>query len=136
MLRRGVIAMIDYGAPAAELARRGQDDWLRTYRSHRRGGLPLDAPGTQDITADVPLESLRRTAAAAGLSVLVETTQAEWLRSLGIDALVEEARAAWHGRASNDLSALAARSRVQEADALVDPAGLGAHRVVILGKKV
>ncbi|HEU5447987.1 MAG TPA: SAM-dependent methyltransferase, partial [Acidimicrobiia bacterium] len=101
-----------------------------------RGSSPLDHPGAQDITADVPIEALRRAAASAGLSVLTETTQAEWLRSLGVDALVEEARAAWHGRSANDLAALTARSRVHEADALLDPAGLGAHRVTILGKKL
>ncbi|HVW31110.1 MAG TPA: hypothetical protein VHL53_01110, partial [Acidimicrobiia bacterium] len=66
---------------------------------------------------------------------LGETTQADWLRSLGIESLVEEARAAWHGRRANDLAAVAARSRVHEADALLDPAGLGAHRVTVLGKK-
>jgi SAM-dependent MidA family methyltransferase len=136
MLRKGVIAIVDYGAPIAELAVRGQDGWLRTYRAQRRGSSPLDLPGGQDITADVPLEGLRRAAAAAGLSVVTETTQAEWLRSLGVDELVEEARAAWHGRAATDLAALAARSRVHEADALLDPTGLGAHRVTILGKKL
>ena len=72
----------------------------------------------------------------AGLSILGETTQADWLRSLGVDELVEEARAAWHGRTANDLAALAARSRVHEAEALLDPAGLGAHRVTLLGKKL
>ncbi|HEV8627999.1 MAG TPA: SAM-dependent methyltransferase [Acidimicrobiia bacterium] len=136
MLRRGVIIVFDYCAPADELAARGQDGWLRTYHAQRRGGPPLDAPGSQDITADVPVEALRGAAAAAGLSVVGETTQAEWLRSLGVDELVEEARAAWHGRTANDLAALAARSRVHEADALLDPAGLGAHRVTILGKKL
>jgi SAM-dependent MidA family methyltransferase len=135
VLRRGVIAVVDYGAPVEELASRGQDGWLRTYRSQRRGTSPLDAPGSQDITADVPDEALRRAAAAAGLSVLLETTQAEWLRSLGVDALVEEARAAWHARTANDLAALTARSRVHEAEALLDPDGLGAHRVTILGKR-
>ena len=136
MLRRGVIAVIDYGAPVEELAARGQAGWLRTYRGQRRGGSPLDRPGSQDITADVPVEGLRRAAAAAGLAVLTETTQAEWLRSLGVDELVEEARAAWHGRSATDLAAIAARSRVHEADALLDPAGLGGHRVTILGKKL
>ena len=136
LLRRGVVAVIDYAAPVEELAARGQDGWLRTYRAQRRGGSPLDAPGTQDITADVPVEAIRRAAAAIGLSVLAETPQADWLRSLGVDELVEEARAAWHGRASTDLAALTARSRVHEADALLDPAGLGAHRVTILGKKL
>ena len=135
-LRRGVIAVIDYGAPVEELAARGQDAWLRTYRAHKRGTSPLENPGFQDITADVPVEGLRRAAAAAGLTVLAETTQTDWLRSLGVEALVEEARAAWHGRSANDLAALTARSRVHEAEALLDPAGLGAHRVTILGKKL
>jgi SAM-dependent MidA family methyltransferase len=135
-LRRGVIVVIDYAAPVEELAARGQAGWLRTYSAQRRGGSPLDAPGSQDITADVPLEGLRRAAAAVGLSVLTETTQAEWLHRLGVDELVEEARAAWHGRTATDLAAIAARSRVHEADALLDPAGLGAHRVTILGRKV
>lgn len=136
MLRRGVIAIVDYGAPVEELAARGQEGWLRTYRAQRRGGSPLDRPGSRDITADVPAEGLRRAAAAAGLAVLAETTQADWLRSLGIDELVEEARGAWHGRTAPDLAAIAARSRVHEADALLDPGGLGGHRVTILGKKL
>lgn len=136
MLRKGVVVILDYAAPVEDLAARGQAGWLRTYRAQQRGGSPLDAPGTQDITADVPLEGLRRAAAGAGLSVLTEATQAEWLRSLGIDELVDEARAAWHGRTATDLAAIAARSRVHEAEALLDPAGLGAHRVMVLGKKL
>jgi SAM-dependent MidA family methyltransferase len=136
MLRRGVIAVVDYAAPVQELAARGQDGWLRTYRAQHRGGSPLEAPGSQDITADVPVEALHRAAAAAGLSVLVETSQADWLRSLGVEELVADARAAWHARTATDLAAIAARSRVHEADALLDPAGLGAHRVTILGKRL
>ena len=109
---------------------------LRTYRAQDRGGSPLEAPGCQDITADVPVEGLRRAAAAAGLAVLTETTQADWLRSLGVDELVETARAAWHGRSASDLAALGARSRVHEADALLDPTGLGGHRVAVLGQRL
>ena len=136
MLRRGVIAVIDYAAPVEELAARGQAGWLRTYRAQQRGSSPLDHPGSQDITADVPLEALHRAAAAAGLTVVAQTTQADWLRSLGIDELVEQARAAWHGRTVNDLAALTARSRVHEADAVLDPDGLGGHLVTILGKRL
>lgn len=134
VLRRGAVAVIDYAGTVEELAARGQEGWLRTYRGQRRGGSPLRTPGDQDITADVCLEMLRRAARRAGLAVVADTTQADWLRSLGVDELVAEARSAWHGRASNDLAALAARSLVHEADALTDPAGLGAHRVLILEK--
>lgn len=136
MLRRGVVVIVDYFAGVEELAARGQDGWLRTYRAQQRGGSPFEHPGAQDITADVPVEGLHRAAAAAGLTVHAEATQADWLRSLGVDELVAEARAAWHERDANDLAAIAARSRVHEADALLDPAGLGAHRVTVLGKRL
>jgi NADH dehydrogenase [ubiquinone] 1 alpha subcomplex assembly factor 7 len=134
MLRRGAVILIDYADSIEGLVRRGGDSWLRTYRAHARGGHPLDDPGGQDITGDVPLEALRRSALRSGFTVAEETTQEGWLRSLGAGELVGEARAAWHGRSTTDLAALAARSRVTEADALLDPGGLGAHRVVILTK--
>lgn len=134
VLRRGAVAVIDYAGTVEELAARGQEGWLRTYRGQRRGGSPLEAPGVQDITADVCLEALRRAVRRAGLTVVAETTQADWLHSLGLDELVAEARSAWHSRSTNDLAALAARSLVHEADALTDPAGLGAHRVLVLEK--
>lgn len=134
LVRRGFVAVFDYGAEVSDLLARGQAGWLRTYRAQRPGGPPLEDPGTQDITADVPLAALRRAAVNTGFRVLEERTQADWLGHLGIGALVEEARAAWHARAATDLAALAARSRVHEADALCDPAGLGAHQVVVLGK--
>ncbi|MGH8990332.1 MAG: SAM-dependent methyltransferase [Acidimicrobiia bacterium] len=131
-LRRGAVAVIDYAAPADELVSRGQAGWLRTYRSHHREFSPLEAPGAQDITADVCLEALRRAARRSNLAVGEETTQAAWLTDLGIEPLVESARAAWSTRTANDLDALKARSLVHEAEALTDPSGLGAHRVVIL----
>ena len=55
-LERGLLVLIDYVAPVAELVARGSHGWLRTYRDHERGGGPLDAPGAQDLTADVPAE--------------------------------------------------------------------------------
>jgi SAM-dependent MidA family methyltransferase len=132
ILRRGRLVVVDYVVPAEELAARGHDGWLRTYRDHQLGASPLDAPGTQDITADVPLEYIVHAAARAGLAVERDATQADWLRDLGIDALVAEARAGWDARAHvGDLEAVKHRSRVTEAAALTDPAGLGAHRVLV-----
>jgi SAM-dependent MidA family methyltransferase len=134
-LHRGVVVVIDYAASAAVLAARGQSGWLRTYRAHQRGDDPLVAPGTQDITTDVVTETLHRAARRVGFTVALETTQAAWLASLGIDDLVEAGRREWQARAHiGDLDALAARSRVTEAAALTDPAGLGAHTVAILTK--
>ncbi len=60
-----------------------------------------------------------------------DRSQAEWLGAHGVEELVAAARAMWHERAAlGDLAALAARSRVGEAEALRDPAGLGAFRVL------
>jgi SAM-dependent MidA family methyltransferase len=104
---------------------------LRTYADHRRGEDPLVAPGSCDITADVPLEPVRAAIAAAGLDLEVETTQAEWLAGLGIEALVEEGRRIWEaGAARGDLAAIAGRSRAVEASTLTDPGGLGGFTVL------
>ena len=133
VLRRGVIVAIDYVDDAAGLLLRGAPGWLRTYRSHQRGGAALEATGEQDITADVVREQLVRAARAAGFAVVSDRSQAEWLRDLGIERLVDEGRRVWEARAHiGDLEAVAGRSRATEASALLDPAGLGAHRVVVL----
>jgi SAM-dependent MidA family methyltransferase len=135
-LRHGAVVVVDYGMEAADLAARG-GGWLRTYRAHGRGGDPLADPGTQDVTSDVLLPHLRRAARRAGLTVATETDQAAWLRSTGIEDLVAEGRAAWEaGAAQGDLAAIAGRSRVTEAAALTDPAGLGAHSVLIFTKNL
>jgi SAM-dependent MidA family methyltransferase len=120
----GLVLAVDYGRPAAELAAVAPEAWLRTYRQHTRGGPPLRDLGTQDITADVPVDLLRPAAD-------VVATQAQWLRRHGIDELVAEARTTWTARASiGDLAAMRARSRVTEAEALLDPAGLGGFVVL------
>ena len=86
----------------------------------------LDDLGRQDVTCEVALDQL-----ALVRKPSTVTAQADWLRAHGLDDLVATARATWAERAHlGDLAALAARSRVTEADALIDPAGLGAFRVL------
>jgi SAM-dependent MidA family methyltransferase len=128
VLASGLVVLVDYMVHADAIA---GNDWLRTYRGHERGTDPLRDPGAYDITGDVVVEQLL--AAASGFRLVRETTQAEWLRDLGIDQLVEEGILQWDaGAARGDLDALKGRSRVNEARALTDSAGLGAHRVVVL----
>jgi SAM-dependent MidA family methyltransferase len=128
VVHEGFVLVIDYAMTTADLARR---PWLRTYRAHARGTAPLDDPGEQDITADIVLEQLD---AASPFSRLRSESQADWLRALGIDELVDAGRRAWEaGAAGGGVDALAGRSRATEAAALTDPAGLGAHRVVLFG---
>ena len=119
---RGRVVVLDYARryPAPD------ERWLRTYRGHGRGDGPLVALGTQDITADVDLDQL-----AAVRVPDREIDQAEWLAGLGIGELVEEGRRVWRERAHlGDLAAVRGRSRVSEAEALLDPEGLGGYRVV------
>jgi NADH dehydrogenase [ubiquinone] 1 alpha subcomplex assembly factor 7 len=137
-LPRGQVWVIDYADETAGLLGRGPTTargWLRTYRGHQRGAAVLDDPGAQDITCDVPLPWLRRAATRAGFRVASETTQADWLAGLGVHAFADEGRRTWQAGASRgDLAALAGRSTAVEATALTDPAGLGAHRVVLLDR--
>lgn len=119
----GRLVAFDYCSTTAAVAARPVDAWLRTYRAHERGDPPLDAPGTQDITTDVCLDQLPASTASG--------TQADWLRAHGIDELVAEGKRVWEERAGvGDLAAVRMRSRVAEAEALLDPAGLGAFTAV------
>ena len=128
--------LFDYVDTAASLAARGQDAWMRTYRGHRRGTSPLDEPGSQDITTDVPLEYVRRVVDRIGLSLVELLPQRDWLARYDLADLVAEGDAAWReGAARGDLAALAGRSRGVEAAALTDPDGLGAHRVLVLRRE-
>ncbi|MGI9119219.1 MAG: SAM-dependent methyltransferase [Acidimicrobiales bacterium] len=126
LLDRGRVIVVDYADTTANLAARPWRDWARTYRDHRRGAHPLEQPGVQDVTCEVAVDQLVRLRPLVG-----DRSQAEWLAHHGIGGLVEDARAMWWQRAHlGDLSALAARSRIGEADALTDPGGLGAFRVL------
>jgi SAM-dependent MidA family methyltransferase len=137
MLVRGEVVLFDYVDTVSSIAARGQGSWMRTYRAHQRGGDPLEAPGTQDITCDLPLEYLRTIAERVGLPLREYVPQREWLGHHGIAELVAEGDATWQdGAARGDLVALAGRSRGVEAAALTDPGGLGAHRVLVLRKDV
>jgi SAM-dependent MidA family methyltransferase len=119
----GRLVVLDYCSTTASMAARPWAEWLRTYRGHDRGGHPMERLGEQDITAEVAVDQLPPPDR--------DTAQADWLRAHGLDDLVEEGRRIWHERAHlGDLEAIRARSRVNEAAALVDASGLGAFRVL------
>lgn len=125
-LERGVVIAIDYGASTAEIAARPEMGWLRTFVGQERGGHPLDAPGSCDITTDVAVDQL-----AIAARPTVVTTQRQFLERLGIAQLVEEGRQIWTAKAAApDVEALRARSRIGEAEALLEPTGLGAFVVL------
>lgn len=120
VVRQGAVLCVDYGVErTVELLDRR---WCRTYAGHERGFDPFDAPGRRDITIDVPFDQLPPPTTLR--------RQADALADWGLAARVEEGRRIWAERAHiGDLSALRARSRVAEAQALTDPQGLGAFWV-------
>ncbi|HEX2275002.1 MAG TPA: SAM-dependent methyltransferase [Acidimicrobiales bacterium] len=125
-LRRGRVIVVDYADTTPRMARRPWTEWVRTYRAHGRGGHPLADLGGQDITCEVAVDQLARVRPP-----VADRAQADFLAAHGLDGLVGAARQAWQaGAARGDLAALAARSRLTEAAALTDPAGLGAFRVL------
>jgi len=119
LIERGRLVVFDYCTPTtSELANRPWREWLRTFRQHERGDHYLQSPGEQDITSQVVVEQL-----PVPTSV---TTQADFLRQWDVDALVGEGREYWSQHASApNLAAMKMRSRISEAEALLDTSGLG-----------
>ncbi|MFT5202025.1 MAG: SAM-dependent MidA family methyltransferase [Candidatus Aldehydirespiratoraceae bacterium] len=111
------VVVADYGADSSTLAAR-DGGWLRTHVGHQGRADWLSAPGSCDITTDLAIEQV--------LDDGVVLSQADWLRRHGIDELVDAGRAIWEASAGiGDLAALKGRSRIREAEALLDPAGMG-----------
>jgi SAM-dependent MidA family methyltransferase len=119
----GAVIAFDYADTTQSMATRDASEWLRTYRGHQRGEAPLRELGSQDITCEVAVDQLPAPTRVS--------RQADWLRSHGIDELVEEGKRIWAERKHiGDLDAVRARSRVNEAESLTDPAGLGGFAVL------
>ncbi|MCU1453639.1 MAG: hypothetical protein JWN46_1785 [Acidimicrobiales bacterium] len=122
----GRVVALDYASTSLDLGGRHWLDWVRTYAGHGRAGHPLEAPGTCDITCEVAVDQL-----ALAAPPDADRDQATFLRAHGLDELVAEGARTWAARGDRtDLAAIAGRSRVHEAAALTDPAGLGAFRVL------
>ena len=121
-LATGRVLLFDYCTPLTVAAVMSPwREWLRTYANHERGGHYLLNPGMQDITTQVMLDQLESVATPESIR-----TQAQFLQLWGIDELVDEGRRAWEANAARpDLAAMKMRSRISEAEALLDPAGLG-----------
>lgn len=124
----GRLVLFDYAVQfTGELANRPWRDWLRTYSSHQKGAHYLRDVGLQDITNDVCIDQL---IAMCGTPHAVRS-QSQWLQLWGIDELVAEGRRVWEAEAARpSLAAMRMRSRVSEAEALLDPNGLGDFTVI------
>jgi len=129
-LRQGVLLLIDYGAPALELYDpvRRLDGTLRAYVRHQVHADPYRHVGRQDLTAHVDVTAVERAAAAAGLSTIGVTTQAEALMGLGIEARLQSIQA---DPATTFEEYTLVRSALMR---LLDPAAMGRFRVMAFGR--
>ena len=114
----GRLVCFDYADTTAALARRPWSAWVRAFAEQEQAAEPFAAPGSRDVTIVVPVDQLPLPSSSS--------TQSAWLRTHGIEDLVVEGREHWAAAAAApDLAALRMRSRVSEAEALLDPDGLG-----------
>ena len=127
-LERGVLLLIDYGYPAAELYRPARGSTLRAYHRHRVHADPLVAIGRQDLTAHVDLTAVERAAVAAGLEPLGRTTQAGFLDALGAGELLVALQT---DPATTLESYFEARSALVR---MLDPRATGGFAVLALGR--
>jgi SAM-dependent MidA family methyltransferase len=129
-LGRGVLLLIDYGHPAAELYDpvRRRDGTLRAYLRHRVHDDPYIHVGRQDLTAHVDLTAVERAASGAELTHLGTTTQAEFLVGLGTQDLLQGIQA---NPATTLEDYLAVRSALMR---LLDPSAMGRFRVMAFGR--
>ena len=129
-LRRGVLLLIDYGAPAAELydPLRRRDGTLRAYVRHQVSDDPYRFVGRQDLTAHVDVTAVERAAHAAGLTTIGVTTQAEALMGLGIE---DRLRAIQTDPATTFEDYALLRASLLR---LLDPAAMGRFRVMAYGR--
>jgi SAM-dependent MidA family methyltransferase len=129
-LRGGLVLLIDYGYPAAELYDpvRRPDGTLRAYVRHQVSDDPFRYVGRQDLTAHVDVTAVERAAHAAGLTMLGIITQAEALMGLGIEDRLREIQAD-PATTMEDYTLL--RSALMR---LLDPAAMGRFRVMVFGR--
>lgn len=126
-LQKGSLFVIDYCTPlTAEVAAMPWREWLRTYVRHGRGVHYLRNAGEQDITTQVCIDQL-----SAVREPDAVRSQSQFLQLWGINELVLEGRRIWEeSAASPTLTAIKMRSRISEAEALLDESGLGNFTVL------
>lgn len=129
-LQRGLVLLIDYGHPAAELydAARRPAGTLAAYYAQRVHGDPYRAIGRQDLTAHVDVTTVERAAASAGLVHLGTTTQGRFLAALGAGDLLVALQS---GPSASLQGYLEARSALVR---MIDPAAMGGFRVMSFGR--
>jgi len=129
IIGKGALLLIDYGFPRHEYyhAQRDTGTLMCHYRHHAHGE-PFYLPGLQDITAHVDFTSIVDAGYDGGLEFLGYTTQANFLLSCGLDAVLARIPV------EDSVRYLREAQAVQK---LISPAEMGElFKVVALGKGI
>ena len=128
-----LMCIIDYGASASDLAQRDPTSVVRTYKTHRTGYDWLEHPSETDITVDVNVTAIERVARSLGARVST-TSQRDFLIEQDVDELIGDTAAMErrHAASGQIMEQLVSRSERVGLEALLDPEGLGAFRVIII----
>jgi len=89
--RSGFAIFVDYGYTREQQLAGRRRNTLMTYRHHRASPSFYDAPGEQDITANVNWTALESAAADCGLQRLALVTQSQFLLGIGETAQFADA---------------------------------------------
>lgn len=127
------ICFIDYGDESKKLLSNDVESVVRSYRQHRQGIDWLRMPGECDITVDVNFTGVLAALRRAGLAARL-TDQRAFCLEYGIVEVIADARDREHFAASlgNVMDQLRVRSERLDYEALVDPNGLGAFKVLLV----
>ncbi len=127
---RGLMLVIDYGYTREEQLAGRHRGTLKAFRRHTLSANPYEAPGEQDLTADVNFTAVAATAQSVRLEPLGLVTQAEFLMGIG--------EANQFADAFEDCRLPQERAKVAlQLKHLATPAGMGeSFHALVLGKGV
>jgi SAM-dependent MidA family methyltransferase len=127
-LERGFAVIVDYGYTRGEQEAGRHRGTLKAIRQHSVSGSPYEAPGEQDITADVNFTALVAVAERHGLRTQKLITQSQFLMGIG-----EKNE---FGDAFEDCRVPQERAKVAlQLKHLVTPAGMGESFHVLVASK-
>jgi SAM-dependent MidA family methyltransferase len=129
-IQRGFFIAIDYGYAREELLAGRHRGTLKAIRQHSVSASPYEAPGEQDITADVNFTALGAAAEKHGMQTNKLVTQSQFL--LGIGEANQFADAFEECRLPQEKAKVALQLKH-----LVTPAGMGeSFQVLVASKRI
>ncbi|HVI10992.1 MAG TPA: SAM-dependent methyltransferase [Candidatus Binatia bacterium] len=129
-IRRGFLIVIDYGYTRDEQLAGRHRGTLKAIRQHAISASPYDAPGEQDITADVNFTALAAAAGENGMLTHKLMTQSQFL--MGIGEATQFADAFEECRLPQERA-----KRALQLKHLVTPAGMGeSFHMLVAGKGI